>query len=165
MEPQERGFPHFHLLTYGLPNVPYGKLSRLWHECTEETSTAHLKSGLDVVEVGVHADDGRLQVYLSKYFSKDTEEWPTERLPDDVADAWALPGRFWGIWNRSCLPVAAWSSDEIAIPKSAARWLIRKLVEAWDMDLPEGVIPPSMTINTRGDPGEYARKLLARVSQ
>ena len=165
MEPQKRGFPHFHLFVYELPNIPYGKLSRIWHECTQEVSEQHRASGVDVIEVGVQNDDARLQVYLSKYFHKETEGWPTEQLPDDVAGAWAHPGRFWGVWNRSCLPVAGWSSTEIPLPKSAARWLIRKLVEAWGMDLPEGVIPPSMTINTRGDPSEYARKLLARVGQ
>lgn len=165
MEPQERGFPHFHLFVYGLPNIPYQKLSRIWHECTQEVSDKHRKSGVDVMEVGVQSNDGRLQVYLSKYFAKESDGWPTERLPDDVAEKWVFPGRFWGVWNRSALPVAAWSNDELTIPKSAARWLIRKLVEAWDMDLPDGVIPPSMTINTRGDPMEYARKLLARVGQ
>ena len=165
LEPQKRGFPHFHMLVYELPNIPYQKISRVWHECTQEVSDKHRKSGVDVMEVGVQSDDGRLQVYLSKYFSKETNGWPTEQLPDDVAESWKRPGRFWGVWNRSCLPVAEWSTTEIPIPKSAARWLIRKLVEAWGMDLPEGVIPPSMTINTRGDPSEYARKLLARVSQ
>jgi hypothetical protein len=164
MEPQERGFPHFHLFVYGLPNIPYQKLSRIWHECTQEVSDKHRKSGVDVMEVGVQSDDGRLQVYLSKYFAKESYGWPTAQLPPKVAQYWERPGRFWGVWNRSQLPVAAWS-NELTIPKSAARWLIRKLVEAWDMDLPEGVIPPSMTINTRGDPMEYARKLLKRVGQ
>jgi hypothetical protein len=154
MEPQRRGFPHFHVLAYGVNWIDPQAISRLWHEVTQEVSEQHRKSGVDVEWV---RSDGKLQAYLSKYFSKAGEGWPEEAGED-----WKTPGRFWGVIARKNLPVAAWSDWRKYIhPNDAAR-LIGELLDEWGVDL-DGVIPPSLTVNTRGDPTERLDALLDRL--
>jgi hypothetical protein len=158
MEPQKRGMPHFHLLVFGLPYVPFQKVSAIWHECTAEASDAHRRSGVDV-EHKVN-DDGKLQGYLAKYMSKETSSWPTEQMPGDLADTWEHPGRYWGVFNRRALPVAAWADWAVYLDHADAAMMIADLLEQWGIDL-DGVIPPSLTVNTRGDPKEMLTSLLA----
>lgn len=164
LEPQKRGFPHYHLLVYGLPYVPYDKLAAIWHECTNEVSDQHRASGVDV-ERSVHSDDGKLQGYLSKYFSKETSGWPTEKLDDEIAQAWEHPGRFWGVFNRDALPRAAWADWAAWVPAGDATWMIETLLREWGVDIPEGVIPPRMVVNVRGDPMEDLETFLSRMEE
>lgn len=164
LEPQKRGFPHYHLLVYGLPFVPYEKLAAIWHECTQEVSGQHRQSGVDV-ERSVHNDDGKLQSYLAKYMSKEMDGWPTEKLDGEKAEAWEHPGRFWGVFNRDALPRAAWADWAAWVPAGDATWLIETLLREWDVDIPEGVIPPRMVINVRGDPTEDLDAFLERMQE
>lgn len=154
MEPQDRGFPHFHLLVYGLQWVNPQYVSRQWHECTNEVSEAHRKSGVDVEWV---RNDGKLQGYLSKYFSKTGDPWPEAAGRD-----WEHPGRFWGVLERSNLPLADWADWGVYIEPHEAARLIRELLDEWGVDT-GGALPPTLTINTRGDPEDTARRLLDRL--
>lgn len=162
LEPQKRGFPHYHLLVYGLPFIPYEKLTAIWHECTQEVSDQHRESGVDV-ERSVHNDDGKLQSYLAKYMSKEMDGWPTEKLHGDTAKAWEHPGRFWGVFNRDALPRATWADWAAWVPAGDATWLIETLLREWGVDIPEGVIPPRMVVNVRGDPVKDMEGFLARM--
>lgn len=164
LEPQQRGVPHYHLLVFGLPFVPWQHLSRLWHECTAETSTEHRRSGLDVQNGArdVHSNDGKLQAYLSKYLDKCVTGWPTDQMSESDAQAWEHPGRFWGVLNRKALPVAAWGDWAVHVDHHEAAELISDLLDQWGIDL-GGIVPPSLTINTRGDPEEALTDLLSRL--
>lgn len=161
MEPQERGFPHFHILVYGLRWIDPQYISRVWHECTSETSEEHRKSGVDVEWI---RDDGKLQSYLSEYFAETYEEWPEidGDHSEEVVEAWEGPGRFWGIIARDNLPVAEWAEWRKYLHSNDATYLIAELLDEWDVDT-GGVIPPTLTINTRGDPGERVKSLLDRL--
>jgi hypothetical protein len=111
------------------------------------------------VERAVHTDDGKLQSYLAKYMSKETTTWPTDQLPGDVADTWEHPGRYWGVFNRRALPVAAWADWAVYLDHADAAMMIADLLEQWGIDL-DGVIPPSLTVNTRGDPERMLESLV-----
>jgi hypothetical protein len=108
----------------------------------------------------VHSDDGKLQGYLAKYMSKEMDGWPTDQLPEAVAAKWSHPGRFWGVFNRRALPVAAWADWAVYLDHADAAMMIADLLDRWGIDL-DGVIPPSLTVNTRGDPEEMLASLLA----
>lgn len=146
MEPQKRGVPHFHLIVYGTRWLPVRWLCEAWHVCTAETSDAHRASGVDAEWVR-GGQDGKLMAYLSKYMSKELAGWP-----DAGGPAWKYPGRFWGILNRASLPVAPWAGWFVPMARYEAEALIRVLLDRWGVDLPPGVLPPSLTVNSRGDP-------------
>jgi hypothetical protein len=154
MEPQKRGVPHFHVIVYGTRWLPVRWLTEAWHECTDETSDAHRKSGVDAEWVR-GGQDGKLMAYLSKYMSKEMDGWP-----DVAGEAWNHPGRFWGVLSRSCLPVAPWGGWFVPMDAYEAGALIRFLLDRWGVDVPDGVLPPRMTVNTRGDPEAMFGELL-----
>ena len=154
MEPQERGFPHFHLLIYGVQYIRAGWISQLWHEVTAETSEKHRKSGVDVEWV---RDDGKLQAYLAEYFAETYQEWP-----EAGGEAWRETGRWWGVRDRKNLPRAAWADWTVYLDESEAARLIAELLDEWDVDT-GGALPPSLTINTRRDPTERIARLLDRL--
>jgi hypothetical protein len=151
LEPQERGFPHFHLFLYGVRWLNIEAVCEAWHDCTDEVSEQHRKSGVDVEWV---RNDGKLQAYLSKYFSKTYDGWP-----DEAGEDWEYPGRFWGVRGRDCLPVAEWADWRVQLSHHEAAYLIRYLIDEWEVDT-GGVLPPRMTVNTRGDPEATADELL-----
>jgi hypothetical protein len=150
MEPQERGYPHFHLMVYGIRWINPQTVSRLWHACTEETSEQHRKSGVDVEWV---RGDEKLQSYLAKYFSKTDEGWP-----EAAGKEWEQPGRFWGKLERKNLPYAAWADWTVQLDPHQAAHLIRRTLDEWGVEL--DVLPPSLTINTRGDPSAVLDELV-----
>jgi len=152
-EPQDRGTPHIHAIVYGTDFIDAQKISRLWHEVTGETSEAHRKSGVDV-ERAVN-EDGKLQAYLAEYMAEAYDEWPRE----DVE----YTGRWWGIKGRKHIPWAAWSTEAVDLDRHEAQYLIRELLDEWGVDIPDGVIPPSLTVNTRGDPIDRLNRLLDRL--
>lgn len=147
MEPQKRGTVHFHLMIYNTAWIRAGFVSRLWHTCTDETTTAHERSGVDVEWIDPNAD-GKVQAYLAKYMGKTVPE-----------DGWENPGRWWGILSRSNLPVAEWSGHAELLYHEAA-YLIRTLLDDWGVDT-NGFLPPRLTVNTRGKPEPFVDRLLS----
>lgn len=162
MEPQtkgvNRGVPHFHLLVYGVRFIDAQWLSRTWQECTEEQSEEHRKQGVDVEPV---RSDSKVQGYLAKYFSKEYDEWPEE-----AGKAWGFPGRFWGMFDADNIPWAGWAlpgqAGTVELRADHAAWLIRTLLDRWEVDT-GGVLPPSLTVNTRGDPMKDAEEYLSMI--
>jgi hypothetical protein len=133
------------LIVYGVRFIPAQEVSRLWHEVTEETDHRHRKAGVDV-ERAVNKD-GKLIAYIGKYLAECYDEWPGDRC--------AYTGRWWGVRGRKHLPRADWDEAAIYLEQREARALIRSLLDRWGADLPEGVIPPSLHVCTRGDPAEW----------
>lgn len=157
MEPQERGTPHIHMIVYGVSYIDAQTVSKVWHRVTEETSEKHRKSGVDV-QTAVN-EDGKLQAYLSKYMAEVYDGWPGA----EEGDPWAETGRWWGFKGREHLPVAEWEETQVKLHQKEAENLIEELLDEWGVDMPEGVIPPSLVINTRGDPGERLLELIDRI--
>jgi len=163
MEPQERGMPHFHLLFFGPDFIPIKWLAAIWHDVTEEVSEHHRRQGVDIEHV---RDDGKLQSYLAKYMCKEYDHWPVERMckngcPREVAEQWKEPGRFWARHHRERIPKAEWADWGVHIPDHIATQMIVDLLTEWEVDT-GGAIPPSLTINTRGDPADRLEDLMER---
>lgn len=161
LEPQQRGTPHYHFLTYNVPFIDAQWASEAWAEVTGDDSKAHEKSSVDIERVPAH-DHGKLQGYLGKYFSKTHGSWP-DTGSEELNEAWETPGRFWGVIGREDLPTAAWAERgeegfEELQGEEATR-LITTLLDRWDVDT-DGVIPPRLTVNVRGDPRKAMQALL-----
>lgn len=146
MEPQERGVPHFHMIVYGATYIDAQEVSRLWHEVTDEVDHRHRKAGVDV-ERAVNRD-GKLSAYLAKYMDETYREWPHP-------NGCPYTGRWWGVRGRDHLPRAPWDEAPIYLDQHEAEAMIRSLLDEWDVDIPEGVVPASLRICTRGDPAEW----------
>jgi len=156
-EDENRGVPHFHLMVFGVSFIPVQWLSKTWHDVTEEQDYAHEKSCVDL-EPFVN-EDGKLQSYLTKYMEETYDEWPEA----EESGPWAETGRWWGCLSRKHLPWARWEETPVYLSEKEATHIISALVDEWDLDLPEGVTPPSLTINTRGDPQERLDALLDQL--
>ena len=142
MEPQERGTVHFHLIVYGVDYVPVQWLSEQWHAVTGERSEQHEKSGVDL-EPRVN-ENGKVQAYMAKYMAK-----------EECGEQWENPGRFWGCLSREFLPWGQWAEGSIDLTEAEALRLISDLIDRWGVDLPEGVIPRSLTVYTVGSPFDH----------
>ena len=166
MEPQKRGWPHFHMIVTGVDYIPIQKLSKAWHRITDETSVQHLQSGVDV-EPMVN-QNGKLQSYLAKYLAKTYDGWPSiyGHRTDNIEAAyeWAdHTGRWWGVIGRDAFPWADWDEDFFHLSGGEAQYLIRTLLDEWEAEIPDGVIPPTLTVNTRGDPASRLSDLVDRL--
>ncbi|MCS4146326.1 hypothetical protein GGP53_003299 [Salinibacter ruber] len=96
---------------------------------------------------------------MAEYMEETYDEWP-----DAEKDGpWAETGRWWGCLSRKQLPYAEWEDAPVYLNESEAIQIISELVDEWGLDLPDGVIPPSLTINTRGDPKAYLDDLMDRL--
>lgn len=156
MEPQERGVPHFHLMIFGIDFIPVQWLSKQWNDVVGDTDT-HRKSGVEL-EPFVN-QNGKLQGYMAKYMGKEYDTWPGV----EEGDEWAEMGRWWGCLNRDQIPYAEWDDARIYLDQGEAIQLISDLLDEWGVTIADGVIPPSLTINTRGDPLDRLDSLMARL--
>ena len=103
LEPQKRGAPHFHLLLWlQVPAMNQDAVLLLlrswvrlaWWECVGQGDSDHFKAGTSVERV--RSWNG-VCFYASKYMGKAVSV-------DN--EAWGRPGRWWGVINRACLPMA-----------------------------------------------------------
>lgn len=90
LEYQKRGAPHYHLLVFNVPFIPFAFVSSAWYDCVASGQPEHLAAGTRVERI--RSWRGVLY-YASKYLGK------TGYQP-----AACRPGRFWGIINRKFLP-------------------------------------------------------------
>lgn len=96
LEPQRRGAPHFHILFYGVYEVPddfRSWLSEAWFTVVGSGDERHLRAGTRVEYLRSYR--GAMS-YAAKYMDKTVDELP---------EAWGKPGRFWGVIGRGSLPV------------------------------------------------------------
>lgn len=153
-EGENRGVPHFHLMIFGIGYIDAQWLSRQWHDVTAESSAEHRKSSVEVDSF--INEDGRVQAYLSKYMGEEYGGWPGA----EESDPWAEMGRWWGCLGRDHLPIAEWADWKKHLSQSDACELIRFLLDEWNVDLPDGVVPPSLLVNCVGDPCDRLDRLL-----
>lgn len=98
LEPQERGAPHFHLLIFGLPFLPYGWLAAAWSEIVGGDE-AHRRSCSRVERV--RSWRGAMS-YASKYLGKSGDG---AEFRDSAGVVIQAVGRHWGVKGRANLPV------------------------------------------------------------
>jgi len=153
-EGKNRGVPHFHLMIFGTGFIDAQWLSRQWHEVTAERSEDHRKTSVELDSF--INENGRLQAYLCKYMAKEYDGWPGAQ----PGDPWAEMGRWWGCLGRDRLPIAEWADWKKHLSQSDACELIRFLLDEWDVDIPDGVVPPSLMVNCTGDPCDRLDRLL-----
>lgn len=156
LEPQERGHPHFHLLVFGTRFIDAQALSSIWHEVTAETAAQHEKAGVDVE--GHLNLDGKIQGYMAKYMGATYDGWP-----DGGGEDWKEMGRWWGVLGRDSLPIASWAAWKVHLNQSDAVQLINDLLDEWDVDIPAGIVPPSLLVNCVGEPSDRLDRLLDRL--
>lgn len=120
MELQKRGVYHFHLIMFGLPWLPHVVLQGMWEEII----------GWDLQREGCHVQVNikgiqsvkMLTSYVAKYAAKLGDSEP---LLDNASYLHA--GRWWGKFNRACLPYAP--AQRMLIP--IGRWFfgVRRLAK------------------------------------
>jgi hypothetical protein len=107
LEPQERGFPHFHMFLFNAPKIPEYMLLKWWQEITGDPTITQVKS--------LQRLDNRRKVmnYLNKYISKPTDyekmrskeasivasvdaATSDEGALLDISLYWEKVGRYWG---------------------------------------------------------------------
>lgn len=104
LEFQKRGAPHFHLLVWphdldkinSLPLARQRKMqnnvSWFWNQIADPDNLDHLKAGTNLQQC---RNLRHMNAYLSKYMAK----------PEQLAEGQTPPGRFWGKWRASWLPI------------------------------------------------------------
>lgn len=101
LEYQKRGAPHFHLLMFNLPYIDHATLTGWWKE---------IIGVIDSVTVYVRVELVRswrgVMSYAAKYLAK-VEDVHLGEAPLFNDDAYLHAGRWWGVFNRACLPVPA----------------------------------------------------------
>lgn len=100
LEFQERGAPHFHLMIFDMPYVPWRTVRQWWTEIISEYVELHQPR----VEIKkIHSQRGCMY-YVAKYCSKTSDA--VSNLSYLVYSAYLHAGRVWGVHNASCLPFA-----------------------------------------------------------
>ncbi len=98
MEAQQRGAPHYHMLVFGVPYIPYDWVAQTWFRVVGSGDPAHLAAGSEVRRVRSWRG---VMHYVGKYLAKDDGgEWDVDT------------GRVWGVCGRQYLPVA-WLRVEV----------------------------------------------------
>lgn len=100
LEPQKRGAPHFHLLVFNVPHLPYRWLAHAWYTVVRSGDPRHLEAGTQVDRV---RNARNALAYAGKYVAKVPEA--TDMGTGEIA-TWDYPGRWWGVINRRHLPQA-----------------------------------------------------------
>jgi hypothetical protein len=118
LEPQKRGAPHYHMLTYGVYEIPddfRSWLSEAWYQVVGSGDERHLRAGARVEYLRSYR--GAIS-YAAKYMDKTI---------DDMPESWGRPGRFWGVAGREYLPVGEVIEVPITWSESCIlqRWLRR----------------------------------------
>jgi hypothetical protein len=101
LEAQERGAPHFHLLTFNLPFIPQRDLQIMWSECTREP--------LSIVDIRAVRNRKHAMAYISKYIGKAEPHTRSASLENGSylhEPETSETGRVWGYVNKEQLPFA-----------------------------------------------------------
>jgi len=100
LEYQERGAIHFHILCLNINWVDAGAVTAYWQKLTGDDSYPDLKR---------LRSRRRVMAYISKYIAKMEQSEQASGMSDGFINVPYLQnfvGRFWGIVNRKCLPLA-----------------------------------------------------------
>jgi hypothetical protein len=123
MEYQQRGAPHFHLICFNMPYLPFADLRRMWGQITIRFADG---PQLPFVRIEMVRSKRGVMHYASKYLAKTEQAVPGGGVsltpahictPDcgctheqgvqaEKAFDEAHSGRFWGVHNAAALPYA-----------------------------------------------------------
>lgn len=94
LEFQARGAPHFHIVFYNLPYLPFHVLRKMWREVIGHSETEAL-----FVNIKLCTSKREIANYVSKYVAKVSSLFNK--------DAYPHVGRWWGVFNKDALPLSA----------------------------------------------------------
>lgn len=100
LEFQERGAPHFHLLFFELPFLPFAELRRWWADIIN----AYVDDTLPRVRIEKINSRRGAFYYCAKYTAKLADQSGSSAF--FILDTYLHAGRFWGVFNRGALPYA-----------------------------------------------------------
>lgn len=112
LEPQKRGAPHYHLLTWGCDLEHVGQfVPGAWFEIAGGGDVNHLKWHMGMLKnqhcvQQVYSRNGVLR-YASKYLGKTFE-----------VEGWEAVGRYWGVINRENIPFGELRQEEVTRKKA-----------------------------------------------
>lgn len=122
LEYQKRGAPHFHLILFDFPFVPHKTFRRWWAEIIDE----YIDDYLPHVRLEFIRSKRGVQSYVSKYVAKmpdvvvSEESEASEGLFNTITYLHA--GRWWGVFNKACIPLAALAYVQIRIETGRGFW-------------------------------------------
>jgi hypothetical protein len=106
LEFQKRGAPHFHVVLFGIRWLPFRWAKAWWADIIAE----HVGETLPFVRVESIRSRRRLMNYVSKYVAKADDPERSDAFFNNGAYLHAgSVGRWWGVFNRHYLPMAAMS--------------------------------------------------------
>lgn len=112
LEPQKRGAPHYHILTWGIqPGDPLNWIPSAWHDIAGGGDINHLHWHMGALGnqhcvQQVYSHNGVMR-YASKYLGKTFE-----------VEGWQNVGRFWGVINRENIPFGELVIEEVTRKKA-----------------------------------------------
>lgn len=101
LEPQKRGAPHFHLLMFDLPFVPFWTLKHWWSDIIAD----YVDGTLPFVRIEYCDSVKKVSRYVAKYCGKVIEQ-NSFFNNGSYLHAGPGPGRYWGVFNGPKLPYA-----------------------------------------------------------
>lgn len=112
LEPQKRGAPHYHILTWGWNSAdPLLWIPGTWYQIAGNNDVKHLHwhmgaMGNQICVQQVQSREGVMR-YASKYLGKTFE-----------VEGWENVGRYWGIINRENIPFGELITEEVTRSKA-----------------------------------------------
>lgn len=106
MEYQKRGAIHFHIIALNVNFIPIETLTAYWQKMTGDDSYPDISS---------ITSRRKVMGYVSKYIAKPQVHDPTSEASGFINLPYSdFIGRYWGIVNRKCLPLAVRRRLEIS---------------------------------------------------
>ena len=142
---QERGAGHFHLLLFGLPFIPKSRVQQMWAEVIGDYAQYCIdprtgEAGRPFTRIEAISHFKKAMSYVSKYaaapashsgFNYDAYLTVDGNLIDPVTgENMGTPGRWWGVWHRSLLPMAVEKAASVS-DVLAAFYDFRRSVRAY----------------------------------
>jgi hypothetical protein len=132
LEYQERGAPHFHLIIFNMPYVPWYRIRRWWIDIINE----YVDKWYPRIKVEAIRSKRGAMHYISKYIAKLPDETPPLSSAEGATAAeggsifipvtYLHEGRFWGVFNRGHLPYAPRSYIVIRIETGKAFYDLKR---------------------------------------
>jgi len=101
LEYQERGAPHFHLICFNMPFLPFHELRNMWSEIIYK----YVDLQLPFVRIEKLKSNRGALYYVSKYVAKMSDDGAVAGALLNL-DAYLHAGRVWGVFNSQFLPFA-----------------------------------------------------------
>jgi hypothetical protein len=122
LEFQQRGTPHFHLLMFNLPYVPFIELREMWRGVIGLAASSPLFVRIELVR----SARGVMR-YASKYLAKETPS-PEQGTALLDYDAYLHAGRVWGVFNAQNLPLAVQFFATVVVTAMRNFWDAKRLM-------------------------------------